>query len=178
MLGDRDSEMAIRIEDTEHKAIRMNGQPFYVGALPHKLRTSLMKRHLGDSSLGKQYFDNMQYRTCVYFPILCFHFSLDVSDPTCVGTYYNLMVRTAVQNSNIYSVLDGPLAAFDKAYTLSQYNDGILEARALQASDENVKILLESITGHIVMYPLDFLKLENLGPSMASKTVVPTDLWV
>lgn len=52
MLGERDSEMAIRIEDTAHKAVRMNGQPFYVGALPHKLRVTLMRRHIGDSSAG------------------------------------------------------------------------------------------------------------------------------
>ena len=52
MLGERDSEMAIRIEDTDHVAIRMNGVPFYVGRLPHKLRTTLMRRHLGDSSIG------------------------------------------------------------------------------------------------------------------------------
>jgi hypothetical protein len=39
-------------------------------------------------------------------------------------------------------------------------------------------MLLESIVGHLVLFPMDFLKLEDLGPSLASKTVVPTDLWV
>lgn len=87
-------------------------------------------------------------------------------------------MRTAVQNSNIYSALDGPLSSFDRAHTLSQFMEGLLQARALQATDESVKTLLESIVGQIVMYPLDFLKLEDLGPSLASKTVVPTELWV
>ena len=95
-----------------------------------------------------------------------------------MGTYYNTLVRTAVQNTNIYNMLDGPLRSFDRAQTLSQYNDGVLEARELRITDENVTALLESIQGQLVMYPLEFLKMEDLGPSLASKTVVPTDLWV
>jgi hypothetical protein len=36
-------------------------------------------------------------------------------------------------------VLDGP-CAFDRCHTLSQYSEGLLQARALQAADENVKV--------------------------------------
>lgn len=68
MLGERDSEMAIRIEDTAHKAIRMNGHPFYVGVLPHTLRTTLMKRHLGDASIGMSVF---VYRMYYYYNDIC-----------------------------------------------------------------------------------------------------------
>lgn len=48
MIGERDSELAIRIEDTLHCNITMNGQPFVVGYLPHMIRTRLMRQHLGE----------------------------------------------------------------------------------------------------------------------------------
>ncbi len=53
MLGHRDSELAIRIEDTLHVPTTMAGQQFMVGYLPHTLRMQLMRQHLGeDESLG------------------------------------------------------------------------------------------------------------------------------
>jgi hypothetical protein len=53
MLGNRDSELAIRIEDTLHCSTNMNGVPFTVGFMPHTLRVKLMKQHLGaDDSAG------------------------------------------------------------------------------------------------------------------------------
>jgi hypothetical protein len=48
MLGERDSELAIRIEDTLHCNIKMNEQPFVVGFMPHTVRTRLMRQHLGE----------------------------------------------------------------------------------------------------------------------------------
>jgi phospholipase D1/2 len=53
MLGSRDSEVAIRIEDTLHLDIRMNGDRHTVGLLPHSLRMQLMRQHLGDQTIGK-----------------------------------------------------------------------------------------------------------------------------
>jgi hypothetical protein len=48
MLGERDSELAIRVEDTLHCNATMNGQPFVVGYMPHTLRVKLMRQHLGE----------------------------------------------------------------------------------------------------------------------------------
>ncbi len=53
MLGNRDSEVAIRIEDALHVDILMNATTHTVGYLPHSLRMQLMRQHLGDQSLGK-----------------------------------------------------------------------------------------------------------------------------
>lgn len=54
MLGLRDSEVAIHIEDTAHLNSKMAGQPHTVGFLPHTLRVKLMRQHAGDSNLGKK----------------------------------------------------------------------------------------------------------------------------
>jgi phosphatidylserine/phosphatidylglycerophosphate/cardiolipin synthase-like enzyme len=53
MLGARDSEVAVRIEDTLHIESSFNGVPFNVGYLPFMVRNKLMKQHVADDSIGK-----------------------------------------------------------------------------------------------------------------------------
>jgi hypothetical protein len=54
MLGFRDSEIAVRIEDTLHIESMLNGQPHTVGYLPFSTRLKLMQQHLGNpSDIGK-----------------------------------------------------------------------------------------------------------------------------
>ncbi|EXJ89749.1 phospholipase D [Capronia epimyces CBS 606.96] len=47
MLGNRDSECASVVRDTDMVWSRMNGQPYQVGRFPHTLRMRLMREHLG-----------------------------------------------------------------------------------------------------------------------------------
>lgn len=47
MLGDRDSEIALLIEDTEMERGIFNGLPYDVTRFAHELRVSLWKEHLG-----------------------------------------------------------------------------------------------------------------------------------
>jgi phospholipase D1/2 len=47
MLGNRDSECAAIVRDTDMLWSRMNGQPYQVGRFPHTLRMRLMREHLG-----------------------------------------------------------------------------------------------------------------------------------
>lgn len=53
MLGSRDSEVAVKIEDTLEIETRFNGSVVTVGYMPHMLRLKLMKQHLRDESIGK-----------------------------------------------------------------------------------------------------------------------------
>ncbi|CAE7488157.1 pldB, partial [Symbiodinium microadriaticum] len=48
MLGDRDSEMAIRVVDTAIVNITLGGQPWQAGFFPHMLRMNLMRAHSAD----------------------------------------------------------------------------------------------------------------------------------
>ncbi|RYH23734.1 hypothetical protein EON65_17430 [archaeon] len=52
MLGNRDSEIAVRIEDTLHMQSSFNGVPFTVGYLPFMLRLRLMRQQVGDDNIG------------------------------------------------------------------------------------------------------------------------------
>ena len=47
MLGNRDSECAAVVRDTDMIESRMNGEPYQVGRFPHSLRMRLMREHLG-----------------------------------------------------------------------------------------------------------------------------------
>ena len=47
MLGNRDSECAAVVRDTDMIDSRMNGAPYKVGRFPHTLRMRLMREHLG-----------------------------------------------------------------------------------------------------------------------------------
>lgn len=47
MMGNRDSECAAIVRDTDMLWSRMNGQPYQVGRFPHTLRMRLMREHLG-----------------------------------------------------------------------------------------------------------------------------------
>lgn len=47
MLGNRDSECASIVRDTDMIWSKMNGQPYMVGRFPHTLRLRLMREHLG-----------------------------------------------------------------------------------------------------------------------------------
>ncbi|KAI9747288.1 MAG: Phospholipase D1 [Lichina confinis] len=47
MLGDRDSECAAIVRDTDMVESSMNGKPYLVGRFPHTLRMRLMREHLG-----------------------------------------------------------------------------------------------------------------------------------
>ena len=47
MLGDRDSECAAVVRDTDMIESSMNGRPYLVGRFPHTLRMRLMREHLG-----------------------------------------------------------------------------------------------------------------------------------
>ena len=92
-------------------------------------------------------------------------------------THFNTLFTTAQNNSSVYNALDGS-QAFDSCSTLAQFQRGLNEARFLQANDPNVRMLLDSIQGQLVLYPLNFLQSENLGPSVTTKAVVSNDLWV
>ena len=53
MLGSRDSEIAVIVEDTDMIHSTMDGKPFQVGKFSHGLRCHLMKEHLGLLDGGK-----------------------------------------------------------------------------------------------------------------------------
>lgn len=54
MLGDRDSEVAVIIEDRNHVQSVFNRQPCEVGSLSHDVRVKLMREHICDPTAGEK----------------------------------------------------------------------------------------------------------------------------
>ena len=153
MLGTRDSEFAAIISEKREMTNRINGRKFLMNGVNYSaahfavtFRKALMAEHLGITA------DD---------PIL--------DDPVS-NKLHNFIVNRARVNTRLYHDVFGCYP--DDAYT----NLEILKNVKKMKEQEKPEILLNKynlaknqIVGHIVEYPLNFLKEENLGISFFSK---------
>lgn len=102
---------------------------------------------------------------------------LDLSDPISDAVYNQLWLTTARNNTEIYSAFEGD-AAMDKCNTLVKYQRANAARPLINGSDPEVRRYLGLIRGHVVMWPMEFLKDTDLSPNVATKVVVPNELWV
>ncbi|XP_031397086.1 phospholipase D zeta 1 isoform X1 [Punica granatum] len=162
LLGSRDSEIGILIEDTEFVDSAMGGMPWSAGRFSLSLRLSLWSEHLGlrPGEVNR------------------------IIDPVVDSTYKDLWMSTAKMNTAIYQdvfaclpndLIHSRLALRESAagwkeklgYTtidlgiapdkLESYHNG--ELRRINPMDR-----LESVRGHLVSFPLDFMCKEDLRP--------------
>jgi len=144
MLGDRDSEVNVIIEDKVMIDGTMDGKPFPVGEFSHKLRTHLMKEHLG---LLKDVGNN-----------------LDVKDPI-IWSFCEELGKVAINNHLILKrVFQGMIIPCDDVWNFDDLENfkqikGMADYFPQEAKEE-----LKKIQGHIVLYPRLFLK-DVLKPS-------------
>jgi phospholipase D1/2 len=152
MLGSRDTEMAIRIEDSKLIQTTMGGQPYVVGTLPHSLRLRLMRHHLADESV-------------------------DIADLLNEELYRRNWAEVAVVNSAVYDELDGNTSMYRVTRT-EQHQRAFAQFAPKSASDPMVAHSLTEIRGFLVEYPQKLLGDENNAPSLAMRAIVPNELWV
>ena len=144
MLGERDSEIALLLEYGTSRQIRVNGQLHSISEFVHSLRIRLMSEHLG--LLGRET-DGL------------------LEDPTSDTFFYDTWCKTAQYNEKLY------LQAFSGIANSTIFTKAALKA---QSPSEFPKPLpgasehLQRIKGHLVSYPLAFMKYEDLRPSLVS----------
>jgi phospholipase D1/2 len=153
MLGNRDSEFAVIIKEKRELINRINGKNFIMNGVNHNaahfavtFRKALMAEYLGISK------DD---------PIL--------DDPVSINLH-QLFINRARINTRIYHEIFG-------CYPHDSYtNIGLLKAAQKIKENEKPELLLKKymdlknqIIGHIVEFPLQFLKEEELGISFFSK---------
>lgn len=160
MLGKRDSEIAVIIEDVEFEPGVMAEAEYQCGKYAGSLRKHIFREHLGQLQA-----DVPQDR------------STDVRDPVSKHFYRDVWQRTATQNTQIYeevfrciptdSVTDFPsLRRFQEELKMC-YRDPLM-------AEEKLK----DIQGHLVDLPLQFLSSEYLMPTATSvQGIMPTALW-
>jgi phospholipase D1/2 len=153
MLGSRDSEMAVRIEDTLHQDITMNGKRHTVGILPHNLRMQLMRQHLSD-------------------------LAADVSDILDNNVFHLLWVSRAKHNTALYDELDGDISVY-RCKTVAEFRAAFARHRNKRMSeDPELGVTLSEIKGFLVQWPYELFLDEDLSPSIATRAIIPNELWV
>ena len=159
LLGYRDSELCLYIEDTEFETGVMDGQPYKCGTFAGGLRKHLFREHLG--LLGSSQSNNV-----------------DVSDPVSDEFYINVWNSTANTNTLLYDELFSVIPT-NSIPTLKASREFQTKIRPLvETFGRDVKSKLESIKGHLVIFPTQYLEEEDLQPAyLAKEGMVPQDLW-
>ena len=81
MLGSRDSEIAVMVEDTQKFTVKFAGQDHEAGRFASSLRRTLFREHLGIAELDM---------------------SVDMRDPVCDEFYKKMWFERATINTSIY----------------------------------------------------------------------------
>ncbi|XAR48677.1 Phospholipase D [Bertholletia excelsa] len=154
LLGSRDSEIAVLVEDKELVDSFMGGKPWKAGKFSSSLRLSLWCEHLGLHT-GE---------------------ISQIKDPVVDSTYRDIWMATAKTNTVIYQdvfscipndlihsriALRQCMAYWKEKLGHTTIDLGIAPGK-LECADPMER--LESIKGHLVSFPLDFMSEEDLRP--------------
>ena len=146
MIGERDSEFAVIVEDNKKTESIMDGKTYEASNYALSLRKQLMAEHL-----GLKFDDEI------------------LNDPLGDKLWSSLRSKAEV-NSRIYSDIfdcfpDNKFNNFEK-----------LKKRKIVKSKEDIELLKKNyeekiigVSGHVVEYPIDFLKDEELNIDFFSK---------
>lgn len=151
MLGARDSEVAVKIEDTLEIETLFNGQVFPVTYFAHSLRLQLMKQHVRNDSLDLA----------------------DIVRPDI----YKVWCAIATKNSAVYDELDGQLSYY-RCATIAEYKAALQAHIPRSFLDTETQSSLSEIQGYLVDWPQQMFHREDLSPSYTTRTMIPNELWV
>ncbi|KAL1132099.1 hypothetical protein AAG570_010057 [Ranatra chinensis] len=156
LIGKRDSEIAVVIEDEEFKKGVMNGEPYLRGKFSGCLREYLFKEHLGLLGTVKN----------------CY----DVADPVSAKFYHDVWRATAAKNTEIFEQVFHCIPS-DQASNFQAMKRYMQEPMS-RTDPAAAKARLIDIRGHLVTFPLHFLCDETLTPTAGRvEGMMPTSLW-
>ncbi|XP_041670061.1 phospholipase D1 isoform X1 [Cheilinus undulatus] len=155
MLGKRDSEVAVIVEDSETVPSVMDGQVYQAGKYALQLRLECFKTILGAHT----------------------DTSIDVTDPISDHFYKEVWMATCARNATIYQKVFRCLPSSDVRNIFEL--EGYLTKPGLDKEDPNkAQEELKKIRGFLVQFPLQFLSEQNLLPPIGSKeAMVPMEVW-
>ncbi|KAF5950851.1 hypothetical protein HYC85_012844 [Camellia sinensis] len=165
LLGSRDSEIGVLIEDKEFVDSCVGGKPWKAGKFSSSLRLTLWSEHLGLPA-GE---------------------ISQINDPVVDSTYKDIWMATAKTNTMIYQDVFSciPNDLIHSRVALKQCTTcwkeklghttidlGIAPEKLESYQDGNIKGTdplerLESVKGHLVSFPLDFMSREDLRPGFS-----------
>uniref|UniRef100_A0A8C3RRY4 Phospholipase n=1 Tax=Chelydra serpentina TaxID=8475 RepID=A0A8C3RRY4_CHESE len=155
MLGKRDSEMAIVVQDTETFPSMMDGKDYKAGRFAHSLRLRCFRVVLGCSA----------------------DLSADLQDPVSDRFFKEVWVATAARNATIFDKVFRCLPR-DEVTNLAKLRDFIAKSKLITQDAAKAAEELKKIHGFLVQFPFRFLDEENLLPSVGTKeSMVPMEVW-
>ncbi|XP_019657673.1 phospholipase D1 isoform X2 [Ailuropoda melanoleuca] len=155
MLGKRDSEMAVIVQDTETVPSVMDGEEYQAGRFAQGLRLQCFRVVLGYLSDPSE----------------------NIQDPVSDKFFKEVWVATAARNATIYDKVFRCLPN-DEVNNLIQLRDFITKPILAREDPIRAEEELKKIRGFLVQFPFYFLSEENLLPSVGTKeAIVPTEVW-
>uniref|UniRef100_A0A672JQ14 Phospholipase n=1 Tax=Salarias fasciatus TaxID=181472 RepID=A0A672JQ14_SALFA len=155
MLGSRDSELAVFVEDEERVPSVMGGEEYEAGPLTLALRKECFSVLVGAASDP----------------------SINVDDPISDEFFFLTWNEAAKQNAKIYDKVFKCLP-YNGAHNMREVKEYSGAARLCNTDPDQAKEELKSIRGLLVHFPLKFLCEENLLPPLNTKEgMAPVGLW-
>lgn len=168
MLGSRDSEVAVIVEDEEFESHFMNMKPYKAGRFSGSLRRMLMREHLG-----------IYKKTADLTPSPQEKLKLDsVNDPISDHFWSNVWNETARLNTAIYEQVF-PVIPTDEIKSFAQIPEYINKAKLCKVDKCKAEERLTAIQGHLVFLPLQFL-IKELTPTFnysPQDHFIPQVIW-
>ncbi|XP_022618041.1 phospholipase D2-like [Seriola dumerili] len=155
MLGNRDSELAVYVEDEERVSSIMGGEEYQAGPLTLALRKECFGVLVGDSSDP----------------------SINIDDPISDHFFFLVWDASAKLNATIYDKVFRCLP-HNSVHNMRELKEYSSKERLCDTDPEQAIEELKSVRGLLVHFPLKFLCEENLLPPLATKEgMAPVGLW-
>ncbi|KAM3869442.1 phospholipase D2 [Diretmus argenteus] len=155
MLGSRDSEMAVFVEDEERVPSTMGGEEYQAGPLTLALRKECFRVLVGADSDP----------------------SINIDDPISDEFFFLVWNATAELNASIYDKVFNCLPC-NHVHNMRELKEHCSKECLRDTDPEQAKEELKAIQGLLVHFPLRFLCEENLLPPLGSKEgMAPVGLW-
>eukprot|EP00794_Sanderia_malayensis_P012984 gene12984-14322_t len=154
MLGNRDSEIAIIVNDTEMVDSEMNGEPYKAGKFASSIRQQIYREHLG-------LFRNPEH---------------SVIDPLC-DDMVNFWSSSAKENTEIYEEVFRCLPS-NHVKSFSELDDYNRLGRLATSDVSAARRRLQQLQGYLVEKPLHFLENQDMRPGTGTpESLVPTSVF-
>lgn len=155
MLGSRDSELAVFVEDEERVPSIMGGEEYQAGPLTLALRKECFRVLVG-ASIDP---------------------SINIDDPISDEFFFITWNEVAKLNAEIYDKVFRCLP-YNGSHNMRELKEYTSQSRLCDTDPEQAREELKAIRGLLVHFPLKFLCEENLLPPLGTKEgMAPVGLW-